>query len=63
MKDPILEEIHEARRQIGEECGHDIEQLIEPLKIPQHEGVGRRVSPEDVRKLSDRSKSISTESH
>ncbi|MCB9768589.1 MAG: hypothetical protein H6752_10365 [Candidatus Omnitrophica bacterium] len=63
MKDPILEEIYEARRQISEECGHDIERLIERLKTPKHEAIGQRVTPEDVRKLSNRSKSIPTESH
>ncbi|MCB9784151.1 MAG: hypothetical protein H6751_14400 [Candidatus Omnitrophica bacterium] len=49
MKDPILEEIYEFRRQISEECGHDIERLIERLKTPKHEAIGQRVTPEDVR--------------
>ena len=62
MKDPILEEIYEVCRQINEECSHDIERLIDRLKTPKHEAISHRVIPEDFQKMSDRSKSISTES-
>ncbi|MCA9425118.1 MAG: hypothetical protein KC994_08600 [Candidatus Omnitrophica bacterium] len=61
MKDPILEEIYEARRQILEECDHNVERLIARLESADYEGTGERVTPEDVRKLSDRPKTAPSE--
>lgn len=50
MEDEIVNEIHETRQRIFEECGGDIERYIERLKSADDNDKDRLVTIEDVRK-------------
>lgn len=47
--DPIVEEIHEARRKLLNECGGDLEKLMDRLKSREQEHPSRIVS--EVREI------------
>lgn len=50
MDDPIVQEVHETRQRILNECGGDLDRLIERLKAAESKHKDRLVSMEDVRK-------------
>lgn len=57
MEDEIVNEIHEARRRIFEdECGGDIERLIERLKAAEANDKDRLVTFEQVQQRASASK-------
>jgi len=56
MEDEIVDEIHETRRRIFEECGGDIERLIERLKALDAQDKDRLVTVEEVRQRARASK-------
>ncbi len=45
-KDPIVEEVHEAREQIMRECDYDMARVLERLRKheKEHKAVGRLIS-------------------
>ncbi len=50
MEDPIVEEVHEVRRRILEECGGELDGLIQRLKTAESKDKDRLVTIEDVQK-------------
>jgi len=56
MNDEIVDEIHETRRRIFDECGGDIERLIERLKALDAKDKDRLVTLEQVQERSRASK-------
>ena len=56
MEDPIIDEIHEVRRRIFEECGGDLERYFERLKAAEAMNKDRLVTLEDVQRRADSSK-------
>jgi hypothetical protein len=56
--DPIVEEVREARRQIFEECGNDLERLIERLKAAEVRHVSRLVTVQDVQQRAAPEKTL-----
>ena len=50
MEDEIVNEVHEVRRRIFEECGGDIERLIERLKAGDAKNQRRLVTFEEVQR-------------
>jgi hypothetical protein len=48
--DPIVDEIHQARRRIWEECCGDVERLIARLREAEAKDKDRLVTLEDVRR-------------
>jgi hypothetical protein len=50
INDPIVDEVRETRRRIFEECGNDLNRLIERLKTAEVQHKGRLVSFEEVQK-------------
>ena len=42
IKDPIVEEVHQARRQIMAECDNDLQKLVKRLRRRQ-QASGRRI--------------------
>jgi hypothetical protein len=57
MNDPIVEEIHEIRRRIFEECGNDLGRLLEHFKAAEVKDTDRLVSYEQVQQASQEAKS------
>jgi hypothetical protein len=51
-KDPIVEEIHRIREKMLEECGGDLEKLMDQLKENESKHKGRLVSQEDIKRNS-----------
>ncbi|MCB9766842.1 MAG: hypothetical protein H6752_01510 [Candidatus Omnitrophica bacterium] len=62
MKDLIIDEIYEARRQILEECDNDLDRFIEKLKTADRESPRKHVNLEEVRERAKISKSPRRES-
>jgi hypothetical protein len=56
MEDEIVKEIHETRRRIFEECGGDIERLIEHIKAAEAKDKDRLVTFAQVQQRSRTSK-------
>jgi hypothetical protein len=51
--DPIVEEIHEVRRKLLEECGGDLNKLMDRIKAREQEDPSRIVSSlQEVKKSS-----------
>ena len=48
--DPIVEEIHQTRQKLLEECGGDLNQLMDRLKAAEIQDRSRVVSTISVRK-------------
>jgi len=48
MEDEIVKEIHETRRRIFEECGNDLNRLIERLKSADAKDKDRLVTFDEV---------------
>jgi hypothetical protein len=53
MDDPIVGEVHETRRRIVNECGGDVERLIERMKAAEVKDADRLVSVEEVEQRRD----------
>ncbi|HUY31265.1 MAG TPA: hypothetical protein VMV69_00685 [Pirellulales bacterium] len=53
-RDPIVDEVRQARQQILDDCGGDLETLLDRLKAAETQDRGRLVSTESVRKQSGR---------
>lgn len=49
-RDPIVEEIHQTRQKLLQECGGDINQLMDRLKAAEIQDRDRVVSTISVRK-------------
>lgn len=47
-KDPIVEEVREARQKIFEKCGQDLDRLLDWLKGEEKQDSGRIVSFEEL---------------
>ena len=47
--DPIVSEVREARRRIFEECGGNLDSMIERLREAESKSKGRCVTLEEVR--------------
>jgi hypothetical protein len=50
IDDPIVQEIHETRRRIFEQCGGDLERLIARLKAAEQKDEERLVTLDQVQK-------------
>ena len=48
-RDPIVAEIRQARQKILEECGGDLEKLLDRLKAAETQDRGRVVSKKSLR--------------
>jgi hypothetical protein len=57
MDDPIVEEIHKVREKLLQECGGDLEKLMDRLKSREDEDRSRVVS--DVREGKPPRRSVS----
>ena len=55
MDDEIVTEIHETRRRIIEQCGGNLDRLIERLKTAESADEDRLVTMEDVRRRKSES--------
>jgi hypothetical protein len=42
MRDPIVEEVREARRRLAEKCGHDLKKIVAYIRKREQEN-GRKV--------------------
>jgi hypothetical protein len=51
MKDPIVEEVHRARRELWDECGGDFKKLLDKLKAIEAEEQHRVISLEKLKEL------------
>ena len=49
-RDPIVEEIHQVRQKLMEECGGDLNQLMDRLKAAEKQDRDRLVSATSPRK-------------
>ncbi|MDP2983417.1 MAG: hypothetical protein Q8O92_08815 [Candidatus Latescibacter sp.] len=49
-KDPIVEEIHLIREKMLEECGGDLEKLMDRLKARESEHKDRLVTLKDIKR-------------
>ena len=49
MKDPIVEEVYEARAQLMRECGGSLKELIKRIRARESEHPELMVTPEEVR--------------
>ena len=49
MKDPIVEEVHRARRELWDDCNGDLQKMLEKLKAIESEEKHRVVSFNDQR--------------
>jgi hypothetical protein len=56
MDDPIVDEIHETRRRIFEECGNDLGRYLERIKAAEQLDKHRLVTLEDVQKRAGKPK-------
>ena len=52
-KDPIVEEVRNARAKLFEECGEDIEKLMDRLKEQENQDKARLVSKQTKNKKRD----------
>jgi hypothetical protein len=50
INDPIIDEVRETRRLILEECGGDLNRLIDRLKAAEVQDKSRLVTLDDVQK-------------
>jgi len=51
IKDPIVEEVHQARRELWDECEGDLQKLIDKLKAIEAEEQHRVISLEKLKEL------------
>jgi hypothetical protein len=56
MDDPIVDEIHETRRRIFEECGNDLGHYLERIKAAEQLDKHRLVTLDDVQKRAGKPK-------
>ena len=61
-RDPIVEEVHRIREQMWDECGGDLERLIEFLQAGEAEHRDRIISKEKLDQLrgKDRPSTVGT---
>jgi hypothetical protein len=50
-RDPIVEEVHRVREQMWDECGQDLDRLIESLRASEAEHRDRIICPEKLRQM------------
>ena len=50
MKDPIVEEVHAARKRIDAECGHDVRKIFERERQGMKAWKGKVVTKEELAK-------------
>jgi hypothetical protein len=50
IEDPIVQEVHETRRRIFDECGGDLQRLIDRLKNAEAKDHDRLVTLEEIQK-------------
>jgi hypothetical protein len=51
MKDPVVEEVHRARRELWDECEGDFQKLLGKLKAIEAEEKHRVISLEKLKEL------------
>jgi hypothetical protein len=51
--DPTIERIRESRQMISEECGHDLERMVEYYSKLQERYQGRMIDKPEQESLSD----------
>ncbi len=51
-RDPIVDEVRQARQKILEDCGGDLEKLLDRLKAAEAQDRGRLASIKSVRQQS-----------
>jgi len=56
MDDPIVQEVHEIRRRILEQCNGDLDRLIERIKAAESKDRDRLVTMEEVQTRARASK-------
>lgn len=56
MKDPIVEEVYEARDQLMKECGGSLKELIKRIRAKESEHPELMVTPEEVLALKGQPK-------
>lgn len=49
--DPLVDEIHEIRQKLLDECGSDLRRLMEGLKKAETEDAARLISREQLREI------------
>jgi hypothetical protein len=53
IKDPIVEEIRETRARILEECGGDLDKLLDRIQKSEEKDRHRLVTMEDVERMRE----------
>lgn len=53
-RDPIVEEIHDIREQLLQDCGGDINQLMARLKAEEAQDTARLVTREGLQERAER---------
>jgi hypothetical protein len=49
--DPIVEEVHRVRERMWDECGGDLDRLIESLRASEAEHQDRIITPEQLKRI------------
>lgn len=57
VPDPIVDEIQETRRRLIQECGDDLQQLLESFKSAEGQDKERIVAMDEVRRRAAQSRS------
>ena len=55
-RDPIVEEIHQTRQKILEECGDDLERVLDRLKAAESQDRTRLVSMASLRQAAHKTR-------
>ena len=55
-RDPIVEEIHQTRQKILEECGDDLERVLDRLKAAESQDRTRLVSMTSLRQAANKTR-------
>ncbi len=51
IRDPIVEEIHRIRERMWDECGGNLDQLIETFRTSEAQHRDRIITPEKLREM------------
>lgn len=62
-RDPIVADVRKARQKILEDCGGDLEKLLDRLKAAEAQDRSRVVSMKSVRQQSAHQRARSTSNH
>jgi len=53
-RDPIVEEVRQARQKILEDCGHDLQRMLDRFKATESQDRSRVVSMSSIRQNTER---------